>query len=207
MAKFPNGVLPVTCWTTLSVDNRYLTHLLNLFFAWDSTIGRIFHPSSFLRDMKSYGASDLNFCSKFLVHAVLAVSHLYMLQNASPDQLDDIRARGRNFADEAYRMLSEARLHPTKNITLAQGLVLLWVYEIDNGKGHQSITLLNDFYQVYDAVVADFTKSHEAYDILNADTRTYREAMSFVIWGLFCLEMKVSFKPFACDANQPPQNT
>ena len=79
MATFPNGVLPVADWTTMSTDNRYLTHLLHLFFTWDSTLGRIFHQGSFLRDLKSCGALDLNFCSEFLVHAVLAVSHVRFL--------------------------------------------------------------------------------------------------------------------------------
>ena len=111
------------------------------------------------------------------------------MQKASPKQLDDIRARGRNFADEAHRMLPEARLHPVNDITLAQGLCLLWTYEMDTGNGHQSTDLLNDFYQVYDAVVADFSKSCGSDNIIDADMRIYREAVSFIIWGFFCLEM------------------
>ena len=79
VARFPDGVLPVAQWTSLSTDDRYLTHLLNLFFTWDNALSYIIHRPMFIQDLKSGippASSGLGFCSRFLIHSILAVAHV-----------------------------------------------------------------------------------------------------------------------------------
>jgi len=154
VSRFPNGLLPISQWTALSVDNRYLTHLLNLFFAWDGALSHTIHRTAFLEGIKSLEASaTLNVCSKFLVHSLLAVSHLYLSHGASPSQVRELRSRGREFADEALRALNQKRMRPS--IPLAQGLVLLWAYEVNFGQENGAVTLLDEFYRIFDALATN----------------------------------------------------
>ncbi|KAH6896644.1 hypothetical protein B0T10DRAFT_526067 [Thelonectria olida] len=187
VAKSPVGLLPVAQWTTLSVDNRYLTHLLNLFFSWDHTLSRIIHRTMFLKELKSQETSGLKFCSSFLIHSILAVSHLYVSQGVSSRQLDEFRSRGRSFADEALRMLEQDRLNTT--IPLAQGLALLWIYEDNYGDQHRATAFLDEFYRVHDALGVSNVED-PAHDVNHSKMEW--QALSFVSWGFFCLEVRIA---------------
>ncbi|KAI5460641.1 hypothetical protein BGZ63DRAFT_488630 [Mariannaea sp. PMI_226] len=190
VARFADGPLPVAHWTALSVDNRYLTHLLSLFFSWDNTLSRIIHRTMFLRDIKSQETSGLMFCSKFLIHSILAISHLYISQGASQRQLSDFRSRGRSFADEALRMLEQERFNTS--IPLVQGLALLWIYEANFGDEGRGAVLLSDFYRVHEAIGASNVESPENLDMFDFGSRMEWQAISFVSWGFFCLEARIS---------------
>ena len=76
VTRFPDGVLPVSQWTGLSSDDKYLSHILYLFFTWDQTLSHIVPRTVFLEDLKAGPTKTTKFCSRFLVHCLIAVSHV-----------------------------------------------------------------------------------------------------------------------------------
>lgn len=75
-SKFPDGVLPISQWTTISTDDRYLSHIVYLFFTWDHTLSRVISKTVFLQDLKAGSTKPGNLCSRFLVNSILAISHV-----------------------------------------------------------------------------------------------------------------------------------
>lgn len=76
----PGYTLPLSRWTKAYQDDKLLSHLMLLFWAWDTVCNRIIDRTIFEEDLKNLdptttGApSELRFCSPFLVNALLAVS-------------------------------------------------------------------------------------------------------------------------------------
>ena len=76
----PGYTLPLSKWTDAYHDDKLLSHLMLLFWAWDTVCNRIIDRTIFEEDLKNLdpttlGApSELRFCSPFLVNAILAVS-------------------------------------------------------------------------------------------------------------------------------------
>jgi hypothetical protein len=78
----PGYTLPISRWTTVSNDDKLLSHLLMLFWTWDTICSGVIDRTIFEEDLKSLDPSSpsssppdmLLFCSPFLVNALLAVS-------------------------------------------------------------------------------------------------------------------------------------
>ena len=72
-------MLPLSRWTTVSTDEGFMNHLLNLFFTWDNVVERLFYRPIFEENLVGLDPDSANddpgaFCSRFLVNALLAVS-------------------------------------------------------------------------------------------------------------------------------------
>ncbi|KAH8178489.1 fungal zn(2)-Cys(6) binuclear cluster domain-containing protein [Sarocladium implicatum] len=189
--RFPHGILPIAQWTPLSVDNKYLTHLLNLFFTWDSALSHTIHQTAFLEGVKAPDALKTHHvCSTFLVHCLLALSHLFLMQGVSQSQLKERLSRSREFADEALRILDQQP--PYHSIPLAQGLALLWTYEVNYGQEEVAHTLLDQFYVVHKALITEYKASSTSVDQFRFPPTPERDSTAFALWGFFCLEVKLS---------------
>ncbi|KAI8710716.1 Amidohydro-rel domain-containing protein [Fusarium sp. LHS14.1] len=188
-------VLPLSQWTTLSTDDSYLTHLLNLFFAWDHTLSHAIPRSGFLQCLYAGPKEGGKFCSKFLVNSILATSHLFMSQGESSHKCEELRSSGAMFADEARRMLEGERKRPS--VSLLQGLLVLWIYEINYGVKAEAQVLLEHFYSFHEALgLSDLAMPAVSHAIPN-ETSTLRlmeegQVLSCIVWGVFCLEGKLS---------------
>ena len=71
--------LPLSRWTTVSADDRLMNHLYLLFITWDNIVGRAFYRPLFEEDIVTIDPKSTNeyadeFCSQFLVNALLAAS-------------------------------------------------------------------------------------------------------------------------------------
>lgn len=71
--------LPLSRWTTVSQDDRQMNHLLTMFFTWDNIVERAFYRPIFEEDTITMDPHlpdnhPKNFCSRFLINALLAVS-------------------------------------------------------------------------------------------------------------------------------------
>jgi hypothetical protein len=75
-------LLPVSQWTAMSHDDTWLSHLLRLFWTWDTTLTRLIHRE-LLADVISTrrnngdeadGQFVSQFCSELLVNSILAYS-------------------------------------------------------------------------------------------------------------------------------------
>ncbi|KAF7563292.1 hypothetical protein G7046_g820 [Stylonectria norvegica] len=186
VAKFPRGVLPVAKWTDLSNDNRYLTHLLNLFFTWDHTLSHVIDRGMFLEHLMLEATEGLEFCSRFLVHSILAISHLYASQSESPRLSRDLCLRGRDFAKAALELLQVGR--GTPSITLLQGLAMLWMYEANYGDKIRAEALQDELCGVHETLGLSHLEMTPRPDTSDR----HWQALSFIVWGFFCLEAKIS---------------
>lgn len=63
--------VPAAPWTTVTVDDDHVSHLILLWFTWVHPFYNWIDRDLFLRDMQS-GKLDSKFCSPFLVNAILA---------------------------------------------------------------------------------------------------------------------------------------
>ena len=78
----PGYRLPISRWTTVSNNDKLLSHLMLLFWTWDTICNRVIDRTMFEEDLKSLDPLPpsssppdmLLFCSPFLVNALLAVS-------------------------------------------------------------------------------------------------------------------------------------
>lgn len=75
--------LPFSRWTRVPCDDKVLTRLVELFFAWDNTVSRLIDQTMFIEDLSNShnrgDASELTLCTSFLVNALLAMSSVRLL--------------------------------------------------------------------------------------------------------------------------------
>ncbi|WQF89368.1 Putative zn(2)Cys(6) fungal-type DNA-binding domain-containing protein [Colletotrichum destructivum] len=134
----PDHVLPVSRWTTVSRDNKLLTHLLDMFWMWDSTLSHLADQELFIADL-SATLPDLStgqprsFCSPFLVNAILAVASLHATRKSFNPHSGDFVALGHEFARCAFDLLESERRSDSSSLTLLQGAAILWLFA--NNKG------------------------------------------------------------------------
>lgn len=108
---------------------------------------------------------------------------MFLCQGSPPRLSTEYHARGRDFADEAHRLLENELAH--QSITLVQGLAILGTYEGNFGERTRALALLDEFHRAYDGLgLSDW-------QISNAPDACYMDcwqAASYTIWGLFALE-------------------
>ncbi|KAJ3542275.1 hypothetical protein NM208_g4187 [Fusarium decemcellulare] len=118
---------------------------------------------------------------------------IFISQGASSPQARDLRLRGRMFADEALGMLRHERQHPS--MTLLQGLIVLWIYEVNYGRKAQAIALLEEFYNTHSTLgLSDLTlpTMEGIFPSQASHSKEEWQVLSCIVWGFFCLEAKIS---------------
>lgn len=68
----PPHRVPARPWTSVTYDNDFVSHLISLYFSWEHQALSWIDRDVFLSAMKS--GSESEFCSPFLVNALLAVA-------------------------------------------------------------------------------------------------------------------------------------
>ncbi|KAI8276600.1 hypothetical protein K4K60_007600 [Colletotrichum sp. SAR11_57] len=97
--------LPVSRWTTVLKDDRILTQLLELFWAWDGTLSRLVARDLFSAELSNANVQQKHqFCSPLLVNAILAVSSLHSTRKHSSLHTD-AKNIAQKFADCAFDLL------------------------------------------------------------------------------------------------------
>ncbi|RDW90603.1 putative Zn(II)2Cys6 transcription factor [Aspergillus mulundensis] len=98
--------VPAWPWTSVTDDSNYISHLISLYFSWNSPVQKWIDRDLFIRDMQS-GNKDSQFCSPFLVNAVLAVACCYCDISETSYALDVALPGKQDFHDEAKRLLDQ----------------------------------------------------------------------------------------------------
>ncbi|KAF4337567.1 nitrogen assimilation transcription factor nit-4 [Fusarium beomiforme] len=167
----PGLTLPLSRWTNVLQDDKFLTHLLLLFWTWDTACNRIIDRTIFEDDLKNLdpttlGApSELRFCSPFLVNALLAVSCLYSTNPITFSIPDELSTRGQLFAQEAIRCLKVEDKRPS--LPVVQGLALILM------QTRYMALRLDDIYRSTDTAIAGSRQRAEAH------------ALSSIQWGFY----------------------
>ncbi|KAH7192564.1 uncharacterized protein B0J16DRAFT_62594 [Fusarium flagelliforme] len=190
----PGYTLPLSKWTDAYHDDKLLSHLMLLFWAWDTVCNRIIDRTIFEEDLKNLdpttlGApSELRFCSPFLVNAILAVSCLYSTNSATFSIPGELSTRGRVFAQEAIRCLKLEDTRPSLPVT--QGMALMYVYEGALGDGETSLEFHTLMQQRYKALQLDDIQRSTDTAIAGSRQRAEAHALSWIQWGFYVWDWK-----------------
>ncbi|RMZ00802.1 hypothetical protein D0860_07856 [Hortaea werneckii] len=115
-------MLSASPWTRMTDDDLLVSRLVTIFLNYQNAYWRYLEADLFLQAMKlAHPPSD--FCSPFLVNAVLAMASLSAEYRAVFVEAGDYTSRGRQFHEEAMRLwlLEEGRA----SVTNLQALVIL----------------------------------------------------------------------------------
>ncbi|KAM0541694.1 hypothetical protein ACHAO7_010361 [Fusarium culmorum] len=191
----PGYTLPLSRWTTISDDDRLLSHLLLLFWTWDTICSRVIDRTMFEEDLKALNPhtinhpNELRFCSPFLVNALLAVSCLYTTNQATFLLPNDPNTRGQAFAKEAARLLPLEDTSPS--LTVAQGLTLMNAYEAVLGNGETALSYHSRMQTRYLALRLDGVPRFTDVAIAGARQRREAYALSWISWGFYVWDWKL----------------
>ncbi|KAF4965479.1 hypothetical protein FSARC_6712 [Fusarium sarcochroum] len=190
----PGYALPLSQWTNVYHDDKLLSHLLLLFWTWDTVCNRIIDRSMFEDDLKNLdpttpsASSQLRFCSPFLVNALLAVSCLYSTNPATYASTGDVSTRGLAFVREAVRCLKLEDTQPS--LPVAQGLALVYVYEAALGDGETALELHSLMQSRYAALRLDDVQRSADMAIAGSRQRAEAHALSWIQWGFYVWDWK-----------------
>ncbi|KAF9766187.1 hypothetical protein IL306_001433 [Fusarium sp. DS 682] len=190
----PGFTLPISRWTSVIQDDKFLSHLLLLFWTWDTACNRIIDRTIFEDDLKNLdpttpGApSELRFCSPFLLNALLAVSCLYSTNPITFSIPDELSTRGRIFAQEAIRCLKIEDKRPS--LPVVQGLALMYVYQGALGDGDTALEFHNLMQSRYMALRLDDIYRSTDTAIAGSRQRAEAHALSWIQWGFYVWDWK-----------------
>ncbi|KAI7466199.1 hypothetical protein KC351_g14629 [Hortaea werneckii] len=135
----PLVMLSASPWTRMTDDDLLVSRLVTIFLNYQNAYWRYLEADLFLQAMKlAHPPSD--FCSSFLVNAVLAMASLSAEYRAVFVEAGDYTSRGRQFHEEAMRLwlLEEGRA----SVTNLQALVILSMEASLRGKDKLGMSLL-----------------------------------------------------------------
>ncbi|KAI1035524.1 hypothetical protein LB504_005627 [Fusarium proliferatum] len=187
-------ILPFSQWTNVIQDDKLLSHLLLLFWTWDTSCNRIIDRAIFEDDLKNLNPttrgvpSALRFCSPFLVNAILAVSCLYTTDPIIFSIPDEPSTRGKIFAQEAIQCLKQEDTMPS--LPVAQGLALMYVYEGALGNGETALEFHRLMQSRYMALRLDDIYRSTDTAIAGSRQRAEAHALSWIQWGFYVWDWK-----------------
>ncbi|KAE8144610.1 fungal-specific transcription factor domain-containing protein [Aspergillus avenaceus] len=115
--------VPAKPWTTVTEDADLVSHLISLYFTWDFPFHVFLDRDVFLRDMAK-GSLKSEFCSPFLVNALLANACHFSDYSEAYVNPGDIVTKGADFLAEAERLRDA---EPAKlSLAFLQGTLLLY---------------------------------------------------------------------------------
>ncbi|GKT62353.1 C6 transcription factor [Colletotrichum tofieldiae] len=198
-------VLPVSCWTVVSQDNKLLTYLVDMFWTWDGTLSHLIDRELFIGDLSAAGPNfsagqQRGFCSPFLVNTILAVASLHATRKRPDSYSEDIVTLGHNFASHAFELLESEK--GVKSLTLLQGAAVLWLFASNEGSRSSRTqcasleSLLRDTWMALGletggSALFKISGKDDAHDV-----RIW-QAVSHITWGFYCFfaKMAMIFSP------------
>ncbi|RHZ67269.1 hypothetical protein CDV55_102628 [Aspergillus turcosus] len=132
--------VPAKPWTSVTEDADLVSHLVSLYFTWDYPFHAFLDRDVFLKYMAS-GRVDSEFCSPFLVNALLANACHFSEFSEAYVVPGDLVTKGADFLSEAERLREEDT--QKLSLTYLQGTLLLYSISGNDDLGyimlHQAI--------------------------------------------------------------------
>ncbi|KAH1331480.1 hypothetical protein KXV58_007958 [Aspergillus fumigatus] len=115
--------VPAKPWTSVTEDEDLVSHLVSLYFTWDYPFHAFLDRDVFLAHM-ARGREDSDFCSPFLVNALLANACHFSEFSEAYVVPGDLVTKGADFLSEAERLREEDS--PKLSLAYLQGTLLLY---------------------------------------------------------------------------------
>ncbi|KAK6331800.1 hypothetical protein TWF718_002342 [Orbilia javanica] len=96
--------VPSQPWTTVTTNDEFVSHLIQLYFTWEAPVYDMVEKSLFIAEMRSGDPTSSRYCSPLLVNAMLATACRYSDRDASFEDGDDPLSCGNHFFEEAKRL-------------------------------------------------------------------------------------------------------
>ncbi|KAI8253962.1 hypothetical protein K4K58_006867 [Colletotrichum sp. SAR11_239] len=188
-------ILPVSRWTTVLKDDRILTQLLEIFWAWEGTLSRLVVRDLFSAELSNADAQQKHqFCSPLLVNAILAVSSLHSTRKHSSLHTD-AKKIAQKFADCAFDLLDAEE--DVSSLTLLQGAAVLWVYCSNEGtrvsrtRAARLAGLMLRTWSTLGLGTDESNLFHQPETQPTNDLEVW-QAVSYIAWGFYCFFAKAS---------------
>ncbi|KAF0321331.1 C6 transcription factor [Colletotrichum asianum] len=188
-------ILPVSRWTTVLKDDRILTQLLEIFWAWEGTLSRLVVRDLFSAELSNADAQQKHqFCSPLLVNAILAVSSLHSTRKHSSLHTD-AKNIAQKFADCAFDLLDAEE--DVSSLTLLQGATVLWVYCSNEGtrvSRTRAARLAGLMLRTWSTLGLGTDGSNLFHQPETQPTNDLEmwQAVSYIAWGFYCFFAKAS---------------
>ncbi|QQK43763.1 C6 transcription factor, putative [Penicillium digitatum] len=115
--------VPAAPWTRVTADADLVSHLISLYFAWDWPFTAVLDKEVFVRHMRR-GVLGSEFCSPFLVNAVLSNACYFSEFSEAYVVPGDISSKGCDFLAEAEKLRGEENSQPS--LAGLQGTLLMY---------------------------------------------------------------------------------
>ncbi|KAJ5175603.1 uncharacterized protein N7482_001480 [Penicillium canariense] len=115
--------VPAQPWTTVTQDSDLVSHLVSLYFTWDYPFHSFVDEAVFLKHMAG-GDMGSQFCSPFLVNAMLSNACYFSEFSEAYVVPGDISSKGCDFLAEAERLKDELPVQPS--LASVQGTLLMY---------------------------------------------------------------------------------
>ncbi|KAJ0419519.1 hypothetical protein BJY00DRAFT_153808 [Aspergillus carlsbadensis] len=129
LCDFAPYKVPAQPWTTATSDDALVSHLVSLYFAWDYPFYAFIDSDIFFTHMAK-GDPFSDFCSPFLVNALLAQACHYSQYTEAYTVPGDVKTKGTDFLAEAERYLENSRYQKGSVVRLASLQATIILYEM-----------------------------------------------------------------------------
>ncbi|EPS45442.1 hypothetical protein H072_587 [Dactylellina haptotyla CBS 200.50] len=119
--------VPSQPWTSVSTNDEFVSHLIQLYFTWEAPVYEIVEKDLFLADMRTCDIENSTYCSPLLVNAMLAAACLNSDREESWGDDRDSRTCGSHFFAEAERLWQQGPHNAS--LTKMQALVTMYYFE------------------------------------------------------------------------------
>ncbi|KAL4970638.1 transcription factor domain-containing protein [Aspergillus stella-maris] len=215
LCDFAPVKVPAKPWTTVTNDDALVSHLISLYFTWDYPFYAFVDREILVKHMQM-GNLQSDFCSPFLINALLANACHYSHYSEAYTVPGDVKTKGTDFLAEAERHLQNNRFEKGSIVRLASLQATLLLYERYSmvGDDDNGYIMLNQALEMAEALGIinrpDLTldPAHMSEDMISSVKRT--------AWGLFQIDTivhtnflrpsmvhSVSIEPIDRDASKP----
>ncbi|KAL4903061.1 hypothetical protein BDW74DRAFT_56167 [Aspergillus multicolor] len=179
--------VPAKPWTSVTDDDALVSHLISLYFTWDYPFYAFVDPEILIKHM-SAGQLQSDFCSPFLVNALLANACHYSHYSEAYTVPGDVKTKGTDFLAEAEMHLRKNRFEKGSIVRLASLQATLLLYERYSmvGDDDNGYIMLNQAVEMAEALgiinspELSLNNSHMSEEMIRSVQRT--------AWGLFQID-------------------
>ncbi|KAJ5808041.1 hypothetical protein N7474_009310 [Penicillium riverlandense] len=180
--------VPAKPWTTVTDSDDLVSHLVSLYLTWGYPFYAFFCRETFVKHMRS-GQLNSDFCSPFLVNALLANACFYSDYSEAYSLPGDVKRKGAHFLAEAERHLKSHQFESGSDIRLASLQASLLLYERYSMDGtddfgytmlHRAIGMAESLGIVNSARKPRLEEPYMSKDMISSLKRT--------AWGLFQID-------------------
>ncbi|KAH8690074.1 putative C6 transcription factor [Talaromyces proteolyticus] len=175
--------VPAKPWTTVSDDDAFVSHLISLYFTWDYPFYAFLDRDVLIKHMRR-GERESEFCSPFLVNALLAHACHFSEYSEAYGEPGDVTTKGQKFLQEAEWHYSHEA--DQLKLTTLQGTMILYERYSISGQDDLGYTMLK---KAIDVAVQMGYVDEEEREVTERDLCGYSDdlvaSLTKSIWGLF----------------------